>query len=243
MYVGIAFVYSTFSGLVHPLVQQSLLAFAGLEDFLLNAPRSNIISANKEGLISLAGRSIQIKMTSVAHTAIGYLSIHIIGLSLGTLILPPKPSFFRKQRTILVDGRKFEDTSLDLIAPRQTTKTIAELCAYTLVWWVLLAFICLKLAVSRRMVSHLISSVGNFECNLVQVNLPYILWISAVNTSCILGYFLLAILFFPAHVSRLKDTSDPAGKRITHGEYTHTPLLLEAINKNSLVIFLVVSIG
>jgi len=76
----------------------------------------------------------------------------------------------------------------------------------------------------------------------MQVNLPYILWISAVNTSCILGYYLLDIFFFPRRVSRLKDTSDPTGKRLMGEEGSHTPTLLEAINANSLVIFLVVSV-
>lgn len=76
---------------------------------------------------------------------------------------------------------------------------------------------------------------------LMQVNLPYILWISAVNTSCILGYSLLDI-FFPGRVSHLKDTSDPTGKRLMDEEGSHAPLLVEAINKNSLVIFLVVSV-
>lgn len=197
-------------GLWIGVLQQCLLSFAGLQDFLLDAPRSNIISANKEGLISL----------------LGYLSIHLIGLSLGTIILPPIPSFFRKRQAILTDGKKYGDTNLDLTVPRQPAKTTSELCAYTLVWWVLLVFIKLKLAVSRRM-----------------VNLPYILWISAVNTSCILGYYLLDMFFFPRRVSRLKDTSDPTGKRLMGEEGSHTPILLEAINANSLVIFLVANIA
>ncbi|KAL4071738.1 GWT1-domain-containing protein [Scleroderma yunnanense] len=200
MYIPVALL-----GLWIGVLQQCLLLFAGLQDFLLNAPRSNMISANKEGLISL----------------LGYLSIHILGLSIGTIILPPRPSFFRKQQACLADGRKYEDASLDLSLPRQTTKTTAEVCAYTLVWWILLAFIRLKLAVSRRM-----------------VNLPYILWILAVNTSCILGYSLVD-MFFPSRVSRLKDTSDPAGKRLVREESSHAPPLLEAINRNSLVVFLV----
>ena len=94
---------------------------------------------------------------------IGYLSIHLIGLSLGTIILPPTPSFFRKRQAILTDGKKYEDTSLDLTIPRQPAKTTSELCAYTLVWWVLLVFIKLKLAVSRRMVGHLISLMDKIE--------------------------------------------------------------------------------
>ncbi|KAI6165270.1 GWT1-domain-containing protein [Pisolithus thermaeus] len=197
-------------GLWIGVAQQCLLSFAGLGDILLNAPRSNVVFANKEGLISL----------------LGYFSIHIMGLSVGTIILPPRPSFFRKQ-IVLPDGDR--STSLDLVAPRQTTKAVAELFSYAFVWWGLFAFVRLKLDVSRRM-----------------VNLPYILWLSAFNTSFILGYCLLDLFFFPARTSRVKDSSDPAGKRLILGEYSagsRAPLLLEAINKNSLVIFLIANVA
>ncbi|KAI6128862.1 GWT1-domain-containing protein [Pisolithus croceorrhizus] len=197
-------------GLWIGVVQQCLLSFAGLGDILLNAPRSNVVFANKEGLISL----------------LGYFSIHIMGLSVGTIILPPRPSFFRKQIVLPDDDRS---TSLDLVAPRQTTKTVAELFSYAFVWWGLFAFVRLKLDVSRRM-----------------VNLPYVLWLSAFNTSFILGYCLLDFFFFPARISRVKDSSDPAGKRLILEECSagsRAPLLLEAINKNSLVIFLIANVA
>ncbi|KAI6041480.1 GWT1-domain-containing protein [Pisolithus marmoratus] len=197
-------------GLWIGVVQQCLLSFAGLGDVLLNAPRSNIILANKEGLISL----------------LGYFSIHIIGLSVGTIVLPPRPSFFRKHKALLNGGRS---TRLDLIAPRQTAKVVAELFSCALVWWSSFAFARLKLDVSRGM-----------------VNLPYILWVSAFNTSFILGYCLLDMLFFPTRVSHVKDSSDPNGRRVMLDESStgnRAPLLLEAINKNSLVIFLIANVA
>lgn len=36
---------------------QIALASGGLMDYVMNAPRNNLVSANKEGLISLAGLS------------------------------------------------------------------------------------------------------------------------------------------------------------------------------------------
>ncbi|KIJ64800.1 hypothetical protein HYDPIDRAFT_111404 [Hydnomerulius pinastri MD-312] len=203
-------------GLWIGVLQQFALSSGGLKDFLLDAPRSNIIYANKEGLISL----------------LGYFSIHIMGLALGTIVLPPSPSFFRKQQSILVDGGKDQRIAkLDPSAPRQNSKTIIELFSYSIVWWALLAFVRLGLDVSRRM-----------------ANISYILWIVAFNTSFILGYYLLDMLFFPTRLSKLKDPSDPSGKRILQEDPTSShaksaPALLEAMNKNSLVLFLLANVA
>ena len=80
----------------------------------------------------------------------------------------------------------------------------------------------------------------------MQANLPYILWIVAFNTSFILGFYLIDMIFFPTRTSKLKDPLDPLGKRILQEDPTAStsnsaPALLEAINKNGLVIFLIVS--
>ena len=84
----------------------------------------------------------------------GYLSLHIMGLSLGTIILPPSPSFFRKQqRTLFEASNSLHLAKLDPSAPRQSAKTAIELFSYALVWWALLAFVRRGLQVSRRMVS------------------------------------------------------------------------------------------
>ncbi|KAG6380285.1 GWT1-domain-containing protein [Boletus reticuloceps] len=160
-------------GLWIAVLHQFALSFMGLEAFLLKAPRSNIIYANKEGLISL----------------LGYLSLHIMGLSLGTIILPPSPSFFRKQQRILLEGGNSEHlTKLDPSVPRQNAKITIELFSYALVWWTLLALVQHGLQVSRRM-----------------ANLPYTLWIVAYNTSFILAFYLLDMIFFPTRISKLKD--------------------------------------
>ncbi|KAF9224938.1 GWT1-domain-containing protein [Gyrodon lividus] len=203
-------------GLWIAVLQQFALSTGGLKDFLLDAPRSNIIYANKEGLISL----------------LGYFSIHIMGLSLGTIILPPSPSYFRKQQAIYLEGDKDKHAArLDPSAPRQNPKTIMELSSYAVVWWVLLAFVRIGLDVSRRM-----------------ANLSYILWIVAFNTSFVLGYYLLDMLFFPARISKLKDPSDPSGKRILQEDPTTSrtkfaPALLEALNKNGLATFLLANVA
>ena len=51
------------------------------------------------------------------------------------------------------------------------------------------------------------------------------------------------MVFFPTRTSRIRDPNDPSGKRLVIEEMNpknRAPALLEAINKNALVIFLLV---
>ena len=154
-----------------PAGQQSALSHLGLESYILTAPRTSIISANKEGIVSLSGKTFSPAFVFGIFlnrgTTLGYLAIHLLGLSAGTLVLPPSPSFFRRRQQALADkltkrrisdaGLK-HDKDLDLAGPRQTGKTATELCSYSIVWWSFLGLT--KLAnsrgqwgeVSRRMV-------------------------------------------------------------------------------------------
>ncbi|OJA17265.1 hypothetical protein AZE42_03028 [Rhizopogon vesiculosus] len=200
-------------GLWIGVMHQFALSSGGLKDVLLNAPRSNIIFANKEGLLSI----------------LGYVSIHIMGLSLGTIILPPSPSFFRKQQQLFLDGpSSYQPNKLDPSAPRQNAKIVIELLSYSVVWWMLSAFTQLGMDVSRRM-----------------ANISYVLWITAYNTSFILGYILLDMVFFPSRTSKIRDPTDPSGKRLLieeKGSQSSAPALLEAINKNSFILFLLANV-
>ncbi|KAG2138382.1 GWT1-domain-containing protein [Suillus clintonianus] len=201
-------------GLWIGVLHQFALSSGGMKDFILNAPRSNIIYANKEGLLSL----------------LGYVSIHILGLSLGTVMLPPSPSFFRKQQQQLLDGpSSHRPSKLDPSAPRQNAKIVIELLSYSVVWWMLLAFVRLGLEVSRRM-----------------ANISYVLWVAAYNTSFILGYILLDMVFFPTRTSKIRDPTDPSGKRLLieeKGSTSSAPALLEAINKNAFILFLLSNVA
>ncbi|KAG1859205.1 GWT1-domain-containing protein [Suillus subluteus] len=201
-------------GLWIGVLHQFALSSGGMKDILLNASRSNIVFANKEGLLSL----------------LGYVSIHILGLSLGTVILPPSPSFFRKQQQQLLDGpSSHQPSKLDPSAPRQNAKIIIELMSYSVVWWMLLAFVRLGLEVSRRM-----------------ANISYVLWVAAYNTSFILGYIFLDMVFFPTRTSKIRDPTDPSGKRLLieeKGPKSSAPALLEAINKNAFILFLLSNVA
>ncbi|KAJ7465187.1 GWT1-domain-containing protein [Mycena latifolia] len=181
------------------LLQQIALSIFGLKHYVQTAPRLNLISANKEGIASLAG----------------YLSIHLLGLSTGTLLLPPSPNFFRR----LVNQRS---TSAELSAPRQNDKTAIELASYAIVWWILLGLTSLLYideGVSRQ-----------------TANLAYALWIAAFNTSFVLAYLVLDMIFFPAPAVR-KGKAPLAPRRVC------APALLEAVNTNSLSLFLLANVG
>lgn len=123
-----------------------------------SSPLLSLLLQNKEGLVSL----------------LGYLAIHIFGLSLGTVVLPYSPSFYRKhqialevfQRTgnkpLYFDiGTTDEGGSGIETRYRQTDKTALEVASYSMVWWFLVSVVRFYEAyvsvggsgVSRRMVS------------------------------------------------------------------------------------------
>jgi len=63
--------------------------------------------------------------------------------------------------------------------------------------------------------------------------------VAAYNTSFILGYILLDMVFFPTRTSKIRDPTDPSGKRLLieeKGPKSSAPVLLEAINKNAYLI-------
>ncbi|KAG6846087.1 hypothetical protein H0H87_006451 [Tephrocybe sp. NHM501043] len=199
------------------------LSSLGIHNFVLNAPRIGLISANKEGFASLGG----------------YLAIHLLGLSAGTIVFPPSPKYF--SRALKMPGRPRRnsdphDKRNTLSAPRENDHTAIVLFSYTVVWWTLLglssAFGIGGAGVSRRL-----------------VNIRYIFWVTAFNTSFILGYLLLDICFNPSRSvysqqSKLKVPVDKIDVECSNLQRTQVaPPLLEAINQNGLALFLVANVA
>lgn len=93
----------------------------------------------------------------------------------------------------------------------------------------------------------------NRVTDAAQVNLSYILWVAAFNTTFLFGYFLLDLFFFPSALSqsvysptsKLKVHSPsgalPRDQLLQQPVEGNPPVLLEAINRNGLVLFLLVS--
>lgn len=71
-------------------------------------------------------------------------------------------------------------------------------------------------------------SLFGFQVSRRFANLPYVLWITAYNTSYLAGFLALELALFPAGHS--------------DGQRDACPPLLEAFNKNGLAVFLVANL-
>ena len=144
---------------------------------------------------------------------------------------------------------------LDIAAPRQTGKTATELCSFSIIWWSFLGLLrFLKVdgtwgpegGVSRRMVKKIklddmIHDVKTKFFFFFEANLPYIIWITAFNTSFLLFYLVLDMWIFSegdsGKVTKKHEKADTPPPVIQIG---NPPPLLELINRHSLAIFLLV---
>jgi glucosaminylphosphatidylinositol acyltransferase len=82
----------------------------------------------------------------------------MLGLSLGTKILAPTPSFFRRIQKQLKQVQQKDSRDKDVMAslskPRQYDKIVTDLLAYSFLWWIVMyAVMWFQEGVSRRMVS------------------------------------------------------------------------------------------
>ncbi|KAF8485699.1 hypothetical protein F5888DRAFT_1904238 [Russula emetica] len=119
-------------GLLVALAHQLSLS-AGLTSYVLNATQQTLISANKEGLVSLTG----------------YLAIHLLGLSTVTFIIPHSPSYFRRQQAAVQKRRNSDagaraDAStntaqhrVSMPVHRENDKTATVLFSYAVIYWTL----------------------------------------------------------------------------------------------------------
>ncbi|EPS97371.1 hypothetical protein FOMPIDRAFT_1128736 [Fomitopsis schrenkii] len=221
-------------GFTIAFIQQFALSH-GLMDYVFSAPRTNLISHNKEGIISLPG----------------YLAVHLLGLSTGTLLLPPTPTYFSKRLRQLSGARPRRahdsDSESDdsdagpraapAPARRENDKTATYLCGYAALWWAFLG------------ASQLADIGGGISRRVV--NLPYVFWIAAYNVSFVLGYLCLDLAFFASPLSRstyspyskLKVQPDRRDERFAVAGDAAAPPLLDAINKNGLVLFLLANLA
>ncbi|KDQ32594.1 hypothetical protein PLEOSDRAFT_1073093 [Pleurotus ostreatus PC15] len=214
-------------GILVGIAHQFSLSWFGLENYVLHVPRTSIISANKEGIASL----------------IGYLAIQLLGLSTGTIVLPPSPNHFRRQQQALSDrsSKRRDSTASPSITQRQNDKTATVLFSYGVLWWSFLGItklLAVGTNVSRRM-----------------ANLQYVLWVAAYNTSFILGYILLDLYFFPSPLSKsvysptsklkvsVQSPAFPASNASQARQLGNPPPLLEAINRNGLALFLLANVA
>jgi hypothetical protein len=208
------------------------------------------------------------------------MAIHLLGLSTGTILLPRSPSYFRRRQLAPlprkinnadtdtdndsdsddVNHKVFPKTKGNAKPQRQNDKTAIELCSYAVVWWVLMGLtrvLGIGEGVSRRMVSWLLCITVATEDDIhllflfIQVNISYILWVAAFNTTFMFGYLFLDLFFFPSPLSKsvpspssklkvpIESNTIPRDQRLTP-VVGNPPALLEAVNRNGLILFLLV---
>ncbi|KAG9016056.1 Glucosaminyl phosphatidylinositol (GlcN-PI) nositol acylation protein [Tulasnella sp. 427] len=162
-------------GLLVTLGHEFLLHGTSLQKWALSDERIGILGMNKEGITSFPG----------------YLAIHILGFAIGTLILPPSPSHFRRrQKAIKPDPEESSNAvyssrkPFKLSSERQLDKTVIELSGYTLMWWTIFGIVSMmsggRMGVSRRL-----------------ANLSYVLLTTAYNSLFLLCYIALELMFSP----------------------------------------------
>ncbi|KAH7337637.1 GWT1-domain-containing protein [Rhizoctonia solani] len=207
-------------GLFLTLVHQVVLANTSLQDWALGNNRTNLLDQNKEGIVSF----------------VGYLSIHLLGMAIGTLILPPSPSHFRRAVSEITSKDNSAAPSrtpsrapsparlqvdhdlhmayltLNLAAENQSRKrgkAAVELCSYAIVWW---TFFYL---------ASTLSGSGAQGVSRRLANTMYVLWVAAFNTTFLVGYVLLDGICGesprgqPAASDRLRGSSSPVRKGFT----------------------------
>ena len=130
------------------LLGQELALYRGLGNYLLFAPRDSVISSNKI-LFPFEVRRTEkpIFLILKLFFLLGYLAIQLLGLSVGTIIISPFPSFFHRRQKMLINKRRNSDpaadggnnTNLDITTPRQTERTATELCSFAIICWCFLS--------------------------------------------------------------------------------------------------------
>ncbi|KAL1726660.1 GWT1-domain-containing protein [Schizophyllum commune] len=193
------------------MAQQALLTVGGLDRYVLYAPRTSLISQNKEGIVSLLGTHDDDAVRKSYDSNV-------------------RNSYDRSSSS---NPNAFDKPLPPLSLPREDDKTATELFGYTLLWWALFYL-------ARYF------KIGGQDVSRRMVNLPYILWVAAYNTSAILGYFALDLLFFPRPerydpTSGLKRSPGAGGQNKEYAQ-AQAPALLEAINKNGLALFLLANL-
>lgn len=203
----------------------------GFLNFIVNEslPRDNLISQNKEGLFSF----------------IGYLSIFLVGQYLGNLLLPiiPIPNNLICIGTTKEDLVKYYSNTNS--KNTLTLKPLSALVILSIVFQLLYFIIdtCYIYGVSRRLANGL-----------------YVIWVCAYNLTFLTGFKLIENLIWGDELndenieiitneienekfgkSSSFNTVDPLEISKLHYKES-TPLSLQFINDNSLVIFLIANL-
>ena len=192
-------------GLFLSCVHQVALSWTDLGAWTTSndVPRTSLVSQNKEGLVSFPG----------------YLALFLLGLDLGHYVLPRDPYLAHRRPS---RSRKQE----------KTDKLAMLLASFSILWWAAYYADTIVLGglVSRRLVSGRVRSkmAGPTDAEpRMQANLPYVLWVTAFNSTFLLCYVAVyMVLLQPLQAQGAAQAE------------SCTPLLLTSLNRASFLVFL-----
>lgn len=219
---------------------QVYMSQLGGEEYILDAPRDNLMSQNREGILSLAGAliSIGLSVTGTMQRLIlfslnilrpGYSSLYLLSVYAGGCIFGYMDS----------NGAKLHRNMRWLV--------ISLFVVAAFLWATTFLSVRLVARPSRRMVRILLSFVGVSTTNGSQVrvscpqlNLSYLLWVMAESITLLALYCAIQTVWYviPRSLTTLNLSSDILAN---YSMLPRVPLLFQGINHNQLFVFIVVS--
>lgn len=177
----------------------------------------------------------------------GYLAIYLLGTATGLYVLPPDPYFYDRLQAlrpkssgapVTAEKQKEREARMQKAWKNKPGKLASVLGSYAILWWALYG--ALKLAgwvVSRRLVRPLAPSVEARLTFRAQANLAYVVWVVAFNASFLFGYLLVNM--WTSNGARTETSPPTPGGLLSPA--ASAPAIFDAVNRNSLVVFLIVS--
>ncbi|KAI9822850.1 MAG: Glucosaminyl phosphatidylinositol (GlcN-PI) nositol acylation protein [Phylliscum demangeonii] len=192
------------------VVYHLLLRYAGLERYMIAAPRTGLLSMNREGIGSF----------------VGYLSIFLAGQSAGTyLLLPSMAGEAEVAAHDVPDGARSSSSSsrlrLVLRAFYRAHRLPANLLGSGIGWAALYQLLAILSPPS--------SASGSGLASRRLANLQYISWVNAFNSMQLLAFYAIDHVFFPpTPTTTPTPATDPP---------TTTSAILRAFNQHGLILF------
>ncbi|KAL8291730.1 hypothetical protein RQP46_001988 [Phenoliferia psychrophenolica] len=186
-----------------------------LQYWALTAERTTFLTRNREGIVSLPG----------------YLSIYLLGTATGLYVLPPDPYFFDRLQALRststtqsAEKQRVKELKMAKAWKSKPGKLASVLGSYAALWWGLYAILKLTgWVVSRRL-----------------ANLAYVVWVAAFNASFLFGY--LVVNMWASDPSSSSTSDLRANPSAPPSPSNSAPAIFDAINRNSLVVFLVANL-
>ncbi|ODV61665.1 glucosaminyl-phosphotidylinositol O-acyltransferase [Ascoidea rubescens DSM 1968] len=207
------------TGLVVSIIYEILLNKNGLLEFILLHPRDNLITSNKEGIFSF----------------IGYLSIFLTGQSVGSILLPnfkTRLNVFRistKKEIINFYSSSVVVTGKDKKSYKNKVHQFFTVSATQGLFY---------FAIFYNVLFYLLYHYTNLNISRRIANLLYVLWVVSYNLNFLLGFKFISKCF-DAKIAEDTEMRNGSGTE----EYTNVPYLIEAINANGLLVFLVANVS